>query len=60
MQQKTDRLDFTHEIDIDKLMQEGMSRCKELQKKAEEQSAQITKEQNILDLTLERMDCFKF
>ena len=30
MQLKTDRLDFTCDIDIDKLMQEGLDRCKAL------------------------------
>lgn len=38
MQQKTDRLDFTHDIDIDQIMHDGMQRCKELQKQAEKQS----------------------
>lgn len=61
MQLKTDRLDFTCDIDIDKLMQEGLERCRALQKEAEKQSQKLVKgEKNILDLTLQTMDCFKF
>ena len=54
MQMKTDRLDFTGEIDIDKLMKDGLERCRELQKAAEKQSEKLVKgEKSILDLTLQ-------
>lgn len=35
MQQKTDRLDFTHEIDIDALIKDGIDKHRALQEQAE-------------------------
>jgi hypothetical protein len=39
MKAKTDRVDFNLDIDIDRLMAEGLAKCKELQEKAEKQSS---------------------
>lgn len=41
-------------------MRDGVEKQKFMHQEAEKQSEKIAKRENILDLTLEKMDCFQF
>ena len=61
MQQKRGRVGGeTSEIDIDKLIEEGLQKAAHLKEEAEKQAGNFKAQGQAFDLTLQTIDCFQF